>query len=127
MPSSEPVGSVYIVDDDPAVRGALALLVESSGWEVAAYPSAEAFLGAYRRGDADCLVLDLQMPGMNGVELQQELAARGIDIPIIVITAFSDHPLTLRAREAGALTILTKPFKHEALLRSIKQALARGG
>lgn len=118
-----PGACVFIVDDDAAVRQAVTLLVQSLGLRAQAYASAEAFLQNYDPGSNGCLVLDLHMPGMNGVELQQELTARGVQIPVIVITAYKDDPLTVRAQEAGALTVLYKPFKQDILLRSIESAL----
>jgi two-component system response regulator FixJ len=114
---------VFIVDDDAAVRQAVTLLVQSLGLQAQAYASAEAFLEAYEPASDGCLVLDLHMPGMNGVELQRELTARGVRIPVIVITAYKDDPLTVRAQEAGAVTVLYKPFKQDVLLRSIESAL----
>ncbi len=120
-----PGARVFIVDDDAAVRQAVTLLVQSLGLRAQAYASAEAFLEAYDPGSDGCLVLDLHMPGMNGVELQQALAARGARIPVIVITAYKDDPLTVRAQEAGAVTVLYKPFKRDVLLRSIESALQR--
>ena len=123
MRAEAPEGRVFIVDDDAAVRQAVTLLVQSLGLRAQAYASAEAFLEAYDPGSDGCLVLDLHMPGMNGVELQQELTARGMRIPVIVITAYKDDPLTVRAQEAGALTVLYKPFKRDVLLRSIESAL----
>lgn len=122
-PVDAPESTVFIVDDDVAVRNAVTLLVESSGLHARAYPSAEAFLQGYSPDSNGCLVLDLHLSGMNGVELQQALAARHIDIPVIVITAYKDHPLTARAQEAGAITVLYKPFKQDVLLRTIKSAL----
>lgn len=125
MRAEAPEGRVFIVDDDAAVRQAVTLLVQSLGLRAQAYASAEAFLDAYDPSSDGCLVLDLHMPGMNGVELQQELSARGVRIPVIVITAYKDDPLTVRAQEAGALTVLYKPFKRDVLLRSIESALQR--
>lgn len=123
MLAEAPEGRVFIVDDDAAVRQAVTLLVQSLGLQAQAYASAKAFLEAYDPGSDGCLVLDLHMPGMNGVELQQELTARGVRLPVIVITAYKDDPLTVRAEEAGAVTVLYKPFKRDVLLRSIKSAL----
>lgn len=125
MRAEAPESRVFIVDDDAAVRQAVTLLVQSLGLRAQAYASAEAFLEAYDPDSDGCLVLDLHMPGMNGVELQQELTARGMRIPVIVITAYKDDPLTVRAQEAGALTVLYKPFKRDVLLRSIESALQR--
>ena len=120
-----PGARVFIVDDDAAVRQAVTLLVQSLGLPAQAYASAEAFLQAYDQAGDGCLVLDLHMPGMNGVELQQELKARGVRIPVIAITAYKDDPLTVRAQAAGAVTVLYKPFKQDLLLRSIESALQR--
>lgn len=125
MPGQFPERTVFIVDDDAAVRNAVTLLVESSGLRARAYPSAEAFLDDYHPDSEGCLVLDLHMPGMKGVELQQALTARHIDIPVIVITAYKDDPLTARAKEAGAVTVLYKPFKQDVLLGTIESALQR--
>jgi FixJ family two-component response regulator len=125
MPADPPDSTVFVVDDDAAVRNAVTLLVESSGLHARAYPSAEAFLEDYNPDSGGCLVLDLHMPGMKGVELQHALVARNIDIPVIVITAYKDDPLTARAKEAGAITVLYKPFKQEVLLRTIESALQR--
>jgi FixJ family two-component response regulator len=125
MPAKLPRPRVFVVDDDAAVRQAVTLLVQSLGLRAQAYPSAEAFLEAYDPASDGCLVLDLHMPGMNGVELQQELITRGARIPVIVITAYKDDPLTVRARDAGAMSVLYKPFKQDALLRSIESALQR--
>ena len=115
---------VFIVDDDPAVRDAVKYLVQSFGWNVEAFDSAEAFLGAYTPERRGCLVLDLHMPNMNGVELQRRLAAQNIHIPVIVVTAHQDDPLVAQAKRAGALSILAKPFKDRDLACGIVQALA---
>ncbi len=125
MPADAPERVVFIVDDDAGVRNAVSLLVESAGLHARAYPSAEAFLQGYSPDSDGCLVLDLHLSGMNGVELQQALAARHIDIPVIVITAYKDHPLAARAKEVGAVTVLYKPFKQDVLLRTIESALPR--
>lgn len=116
-------GRIIVVDDDAAVRDALTLLLRSQGWEVQSHASAEAFLAEYRPGQTDCLVLDLQMPGMNGLELQQELARRGIAIPVIIITGFARDPLVARAHAAGARAVIAKPFRQAVLLESIESAL----
>lgn len=115
--------TVFIVDDDPAVRAAITLLVRSCGWNPIPCASGEEFLDAYQPTAPGCLLLDLHMAGMSGVELQGHLAERGIDLPVIVVTAHSDHPLADRARAAGARAILAKPFRDDDLLASIHQAL----
>lgn len=121
----DPAGTVFIVDDDDAVRDGVGLLVEACGWKVESYASAEDFLSHYSRADAQCLVLDLHMPGMNGAELEEHLRAQGNDIPVIIITAYKEDPLITRARAAGASRVLTKPFNDAELLESIEQAVGK--
>ena len=103
--------TVYIVDDDESVRRAIGLLVRSRGWTVAAYASAEEFLDRFVRDHPACLILDLHMPGMSGPDLQSALRRRDPNLPVIVVTAFPEHPLTERARELGAVAVLAKPFR----------------
>lgn len=117
--------TVFIVDNDDAVRAALSLLVHSYGLEVEAFASAEEFLDAYPRGRAGCLLLDLHMPGMKGPDLQDALAALGIHLPVIIVTGYKDDPLAKRALEAGAVAVLAKPFRHEELMRHVQIALGR--
>lgn len=117
--------TIFIVDDDPAVRSALSLLVSSCGWDPRPYASPEEFLRAYSpspQGDA-CLLVDLKMPGTSGVELQEKLAERRISLPTIVVTAYKDHPLAERARQAGAISIIGKPFRNQDLIDAIEAAL----
>jgi two-component system response regulator FixJ len=123
-PQTDTPGTVHIVDDDYAVRSAISLLGYSMGWQVYSYDSAREFLATYRAAEGDCLVLDLRMPGMSGVELLEELVRQGIHIPSVVITAYGDDQLARRARVAGAGAILSKPFRNEALIEHIKRALA---
>lgn len=119
--------TILVVDDDIAVCEAVSFLIQSFGWRVRTYTSAEDFLNAYvPEHDHSCLVLDLHMPGMNGVELQDQLKRRGIDLPIVIITAHNEDTLAKRARDAGAMAILSKPFKDEVLLDSIRKALGNG-
>ena len=124
-PVMQSAANVYIVDDDPAVRNAVRLLIQASGLQAESYGSAEAFLDAYNPAQPECLVLDLHMPNMNGVELQQQLAARGLNIPIIIITATPDDPLAFLAKEAGALAVLAKPIKADELQCSIQRAVGQ--
>ena len=119
----EPSAAVYIVDDDPAVRSALSLLVGTCGWKAKPYASAEEFLQGYARERPACLLLDLKMEGMSGVELQGLLNALDADLPVIVISAFADHPLADRAREAGARAVLGKPFRDSDLIDAVAEAL----
>lgn len=115
--------TVFVVDDDSAVRAALTMLLESCGWSVHACASAEEFLAAYDPGVRGCLVLDLQMRGTSGADLQQILNERGIDLPVIVVTAYKDHPMTDRVRSAGARAVIAKPFDDGVLVHEIDAAL----
>ena len=114
--------SVYVVDDDDAMRDSLRWLLESAGYRVACYSSAERFLSAYRPGSPACLVLDVRMPGLTGLELQQELNRRGEALPIIFITGHGDVPMAVDALKSGAFHFVEKPFKSERLLALIEQA-----
>ena len=116
--------TVYLVDDDDAVRDSLALLFETAGLPVECYPSAETFLDAYRPDRAGCLVLDVSMPGLSGTELQAVLARRGFRLPIIFLTAHGDIPMTVRAIKAGAVDFLTKPVQARPLLERVQAAIA---
>lgn len=116
--------SVFLVDDDPAVRDALSLLVESEGYRVETYASADAFLAACEPGRRGCVVIDLRMPGMDGIQLQEEMARRGFLLPIIFLTAYGDVPTSVKAIKAGAVDFLTKPVSGTHLLRCIAAALA---
>ena len=115
--------TIFIVDDDPAVRSALSLLVTSCGWQPRPCASAEEFLQAYSQERGACLLLDLKMPGMSGVELQKRLGELDINLPTIVVTAYKDHPLADRARQAGARAIIGKPFRNQDLIDAIEAAL----
>lgn len=115
---------VYVVDDDDAIRAGLRLLLESNGWHAETYASAEAFLLAYSPRHQACLLLDLEMPGMNGPELQTELLARGVSLPVIVMTARDERRVVHRAQAAGAMAVLRKPFREAALLPLIEKAIA---
>jgi FixJ family two-component response regulator len=120
---SEPL--VYVVDDDRAVRESLSLLLGSVGLASEAYESAQDFLMAYRRGRVCCLVADIRMPGMSGLELQREINDRHLDVPIIFITGHGDVPMAVNAMKSGATDFLTKPFRHQDLLDRIHEALSR--
>jgi FixJ family two-component response regulator len=114
---------VSIVDDDEAVRQALEGLLRSVGVQVAAFASAEEFLGSGQLQSTGCLILDLWMPGMGGLELQQRLAGYGQQIPIIILTAHGDDEARTRALSAGAVAFLGKPFDVDALLSAVETAL----
>ncbi len=116
---------VFIVDDDISVRESLELLIQNEGWQAETFVSAQEFLDYPRVALPSCLVLDVSLPGLNGLELQQRLAAERTDMPIIFITGHGDIPMTVRAMKAGAIEFLTKPFRDEALLDAIRQALQR--
>jgi len=122
---SEAVPVVFVVDDDPSVRRAIKRLVESVGLRVELFGSAQEFLGRERPDSPNCLVLDIRLPGVSGLDFQRELADAGIHIPIIFITAHGDIPMTVRAMKAGAVEFLTKPFRDQDLLDAIQQGLER--
>jgi len=116
--------TVYVVDDDPAMRSSLRWLIESVGLSVRTCASAQDFLRTYD-GDAGCLVLDMRMPGMSGLDLQAELAARKIHIPILIITGYAEVPLAVRAMKAGAFDFIEKPFSDQTLLDRIRAAVTQ--
>jgi FixJ family two-component response regulator len=115
--------TVLIVDDEPAARASMAALVSSHGLPVKTFESAEEFLAAYDPAERGCLITDVRMPGMNGLELQQRLRERGATLPVIVITGFADIPLAVRAMQAGAVTFLEKPCADKELWQSLQSAL----
>ncbi|HUN61697.1 MAG TPA: response regulator [Candidatus Sulfotelmatobacter sp.] len=117
---------VAVVDDDESVRESLPDLLGEFGFEARAFPSAEKFLVSNSVGQANCLLLDIAMPGMTGFELQQELKVRGKNIPIIFITAQKDDTVRRRAMERGAVGVLLKPFSDTALLSALNTALGLG-
>lgn len=119
---SEPI--VFLVDDDPAIRKALPLALEKRGYRVDAYASAKEFLDHYQPYQAGCLVVDLSMPEMDGLELQDHLRKRAPDLPVIFITGHGNIPQSVQALRAGALDFLEKPFRQEALLARIDEAFA---
>ena len=116
--------TVFIVDDDDAVRDSLRLLMKSAGFHAEAFESAEAFLGSYDRQQTGCLVLDIRMPGMSGLELQRELANRECPLPVIFITAHGDIPMAVEAVRNGALDFIQKPFDDKQLVGKIEHALS---
>ena len=116
---------VFVVDDDAPLRESLQDLLRSVGLRVAAFASAQEFLHSKRPEVPGCLVLDVRLPGLSGLELQQRLAEADIEIPIIFITGHGDIPMSVRAMKAGAVEFLTKPFRDQELLDAIQQALAR--
>jgi FixJ family two-component response regulator len=123
MPHAAP--TVFVVDDDVSVRESLELLIRSAGWQPEIFASAQAFLDRPRVLAPSCLVLDVGLPDLNGLDLQKRVAADRSDMPIIFITGYGDVPMTVQAMKAGAVEFLTKPFGDEVLLRAIGQALDR--
>ena len=117
---------VIVVDDDASIRDSLRDLIGSAGLNVQTFASAQEFLASPRPDVPSCLVLDVQLPGLSGLDLQQELAKAGAQIPIIFITGHGDIPMSVRAMKAGAIEFLTKPFRDEDLLNAIEQAINRG-
>ena len=115
---------VFIIDDDASLRASLQDLLESVGLRVAACASAQEFLRRPRPDVPSCLVLDVRLPGLSGLELQQQLVAGDMALPIIFITGYGDIPMTVQAMKAGAVEFLTKPFRDQDLLDAIHQALA---
>jgi DNA-binding NtrC family response regulator len=116
---------IYVIDDDVSVRNGLDNLLRSAGFTVQTFSSAREFLASARPDMPSCLLLDVQLPGLSGLDLQQELAKGGVEIPIIFITGHGDIPMSVRAIKAGALEFLTKPVNDEDLLDAIQQAIAR--
>lgn len=118
-----PPATVYVVDDDPAVRDSLALLLEQEDIAVETFDSAEGFLAGCRALPRSCAIVDIRMPGMDGMQLQAELARRGIPLPVIFLTGHGTVPMTVRAIKAGAVDFLTKPVTASALIESVQAAL----
>ena len=123
LPSPDFEPTVFVVDDDEAVRESLRWLVDSVGMAVETYGSAQEFLARVGVDRPGCLVLDVRMPGMSGLELQQELAARKVELPIIMITGYADVPTAVRALTRGALDFIEKPFSRQLLLDRIRRAV----
>jgi FixJ family two-component response regulator len=116
---------VFVVDDDVSVRESLELLIGCEGWQPETFASAQEFLTCPRALVPSCLVLDVSLPGLNGLDLQKRVAVERTDMPIIFITGYGDVPTTVQAMKAGAVEFLTKPFSDDVLLSAIRQALER--
>jgi FixJ family two-component response regulator len=123
MPDSKPI--VFVVDDDVSVRESLELLIGYEGWQAEIFASADEFLSRPRPSVPSCLILDLSLPGLSGLDLQKRIARDRTDMPIIFITGHGDIPSTVQAMKAGAVEFLTKPFTDDVLLSAIRQALER--
>lgn len=122
---TEPAAVVYVVDDDISVREALGSLIRSAGMRVKAFASAQEFLTERRADAPSCLVLDVRLPGLSGLDLQERMAEVNIEIPIIFITGHGDVPTSVRAMKAGAVEFLMKPFDDDDLLEAIEQSIKR--
>jgi FixJ family two-component response regulator len=122
-PEAKPI--VFVVDDDVSVRESLEALISFAGWQPETFASAEAFLARPRALAPSCMVLDVSLPDLNGLELQKLIAADRMDMPIIFITGHGDVPMTVQAMKAGAVEFLTKPFDDEVLLSAIRHAIKR--
>jgi FixJ family two-component response regulator len=120
---SEPV--IAIVDDDPSAREGLQSLIESAGWMTETFASAQEFLARPGAEAPSCLVLDLQLPGLSGLDLQKRMAEVGLEIPIVFLTGHGNIPASVQAMKAGAVEFLTKPFDEEELLRAVQEAIER--
>ena len=118
---------VFVVDDDPLVRESLQDLLNSAGFTVRTFGSATEFIRSQRPDVAACLILDVELPDLSGLDLQAELVKSGIEIPIVFLTGRGDIPMSVRAMKAGAVEFLTKPFRKEPLCDAVREALARDG
>ena len=123
MPGPIDPPTVFVVDDDPQVRESLSLLMESVDLNVQTFPSAEAFLDVYDRHQCGCLVLDVRMPGMSGLELQKRLTELNVSIPILILTAYPETASAVQAMKAGALDFIEKPYRPQVLLDHVHIAL----
>src|ERR1700681_2673005 len=122
---TQPASIVFVVDDDPSVRRSIKILLESIGLEVEVFGTAKEFLPRRPADRASCLILDIRLPGVSGLDFQRQLAEAKINIPIIFISAHGDVPMTVRAMKAGAIEFLTKPFRDQDLLDAVQVALER--
>jgi FixJ family two-component response regulator len=123
MTENRPI--VFVVDDEPAICLSLQRLVRSVGLEAQTFSSAQEFLGAKRPDGPGCLVLDVRLPGLSGLDLQQELLNAKVDLPIVFITGHGDIPMTVRAMKAGAVEFLTKPFRDQDLIDAIQHGIEK--
>ena len=116
---------IAIVDDDPSVRRGLQRLIRSAGWKAETFASAQEFLARPLADPPSCLVLDLQLPGLSGLDLQQRMAELGLDVPVVFLTGHGNIPASVQAMKAGAIEFLTKPVDEENLLKAIQEAIER--
>src|SRR6267142_3754358 len=121
MPRNE--GVVFVVDDDASMRHSTECLIRSIGLRAETFASADQFLKHERPDEPACLILDMRMPGLSGLDLQKELARVGVEIPIIFITGYGDIPMSVQAMKAGAIEFLTKPYREQDLIDALREAL----
>jgi FixJ family two-component response regulator len=121
----EPEAVIAIVDDDPSVQRGLQRLIRSAGWKPETFASAQEFLARARTASPNCVLLDLQLPGLSGLDLQKRMAEVGLEIPIVFLTGHGNIPASVQAMKAGAVQFLTKPFDEKELLQAIKEAVER--
>jgi FixJ family two-component response regulator len=117
--------TVYVIDDDASVRNSLARLIKSVGYEAKTYDSAQAFLEQYAPSDLECLITDIRMPHVSGLELQEQLSEKKADLPIVFITGHGNVPVCARAMKGGAVDFIMKPFDNQTMLEAINQALSK--
>ncbi|HRK95045.1 MAG TPA: response regulator, partial [Rhodospirillales bacterium] len=121
----EGVPTVFIVEDDEGLRGALAMVLENEGLQAKAYPTAADFLAAYRRGRGGCVLIDIGLPGMNGLQLQQRLKSEAIDLPVVIVSGRGEVALAVQAMRDGAVDFLQKPVNDRLLIDTVRRALRR--
>jgi FixJ family two-component response regulator len=125
MTTAKPAPTAYVVDDDESIRSLWQWLLDSNGIAVQSFATATAFMDAYHRGDAGCLVLDVRLPGMSGPELQDHLRREAIEIPIVFVSAHGDVPTAVNAIKGGAVDFIQKPFDYREALAIVRRALER--
>ena len=123
--NTQELATVFIVDDDADVRESLQDLLESVGLHSLSFRTAQEFLSVGRSDNPSCLILDVRLPGISGLDLQHELKKRRISIPIVFLTAYADVPMSVRAMKSGAIEFLTKPFRHQDLLDAVQRSLTK--
>jgi FixJ family two-component response regulator len=121
------IPTVFVIDDDPGIRASIQGQLNAAGLRAEGFETAEQFLQREPSDSPSCLILDVSLPGINGLEFQQQLRNAGVDIPIIFVTAYGDIPMSVKAMKSGAVEFLTKPFRRQVLLDAVQQALERDG
>jgi FixJ family two-component response regulator len=121
------IPTVFVIDDDPGIRASIQGQLNAAGLRAEGFETAEQFLQREPSDGPSCLILDVSLPGINGLEFQQQLRNAGVDIPIIFVTAYGDIPMSVKAMKSGAVEFLTKPFRRQVLLDAVQQALERDG